>query len=115
VGRLLFHTLPDADSFRPLTAYICLAVRTETLVYILVLTPSNTSVFPYAKSRQTVTVEMLSVIESSGLEGALAVDIHMHPSHFQQCLIVTDAGTLYRWSMIKRILAGDGFVHEGKL
>jgi hypothetical protein len=98
-----------------LTAYICLAVRTETLVYILVLTPSNTSVFPYAKSRQTVTVEMLSVIESSGLEGALAVDIHMHPSHFQQCLIVTDAGTLYRWSMIKRILAGDGFVHEGKL
>lgn len=79
------------------------------------MTPNKTSVFPYPKSNQDVKVDLLSLVDSTGLEGANAVDIHMHPRHFQQCLIATDAGTLYRWNMVRRASPSEGFVHEGKL
>lgn len=61
-------------------------------------------------------VELLSVVDSAGLEGGRAVDIAMHSEHFQQCLIATDAGVLYKWSIVRRKTSElQGFVHEGKL
>ncbi|GHJ88229.1 hypothetical protein NliqN6_4631 [Naganishia liquefaciens] len=95
--------------------YICLAVRTETLVYYLLMTPNNTSVFPYPKSNREVQVDLLSIVDTDGLDGAQAVDVCMHPTHFQQCLIATDTGTLYRWSMVRRASYPEGYIHEGKL
>lgn len=99
------------------TAYICMAIRTKTLLYYVLVTPNNTSVFPkHQKPGDLVAhVDLLSVVDSEGLEGATAVDICMHPTHFQQCLIATDSGVLYRWSMVRRASGSEGWVHEGKL
>lgn len=94
-----------------------MALRTESLLYFVLVTPTNTSVFPRKQKPgdPVVQVDLLSVVDSDGLEGAAAVDISMHPTHFQQCLIATDSGVLYKWNMVRRRSPSEGWVHEGKL
>ncbi|KAJ9097745.1 hypothetical protein QFC21_004783 [Naganishia friedmannii] len=95
-----------------------LTVRTETLLYYLLVTPIPHTPFPVRQSAGSpvARVELLSLVDFAGLEGARAVDIAMHPEHFQQCLITTDAGVLYKWNIVRsRTSELLGWVHEGKL